>query len=133
MEGFFEKHQQLFLENITESKNGECVLWARKVQKTGYGAVKYKWKCTTAHRLSFIVGTKHLYIGDRDVSHLCHNALCIRLDHLSTEPHELNCERIVSTVASVKGMGNIRSVCCILSGEKVNSSLTLIRKQCRTR
>ena len=93
MEGFLEKHQQFFLENITESKNGECVLWARKVQKT-YRAVKYKWKCTTAHRLSFMVGTKHLYIGDRDVSHLCHNALCIRLDHLSTEPHELNCERI---------------------------------------
>ena len=100
MEGFFEKHQQLFLENITELKNGECVLWARKVQKTGYGAVKYKcpvterWKCTTAHRLSFMVGTKHLYIGDRDISHLCHNTLCIRLDHLSTEPHDLNCERI---------------------------------------
>ena len=42
MEGFFEKYQQLFLENVTGSKNGECVLWARKVQKTGYGAVKYK-------------------------------------------------------------------------------------------
>ena len=72
MEGFFEKYQQLFLENVTGSKNGECVLWARKVQKTGYGAVKYKcpvtgrWKCTTAHRLSFMVGTKHLCIGDRD-------------------------------------------------------------------
>ena len=103
------------------------MLWARKMQKTGYGAVKYKWKCTTAHRLSFMVGTKHLYIGDRDVSHLCHNALCIRLDHLSTEPHELNCERIKCV-----NRGKCQ-VCCILSCEKVNSSLTLIRKQCRTR
>lgn len=100
MEGFFEKYRQLFLENSAPSKNGECLFWARKVLKTGYGAVKYKcpvtrqWKCTTAHRLSFMVATKHLDIGDRDVSHLCHNALCIRLDHLSAEPHELNCERI---------------------------------------
>ena len=39
------------------------MLWARKVQKTGYGAVKYKWKCTTTHRLSFMVGTKHLLPG----------------------------------------------------------------------
>ena len=130
MEGFFEKHQQLFLENITESKYGECVLWARKVQKTGYGAVKYKWKCTTAHRLSFMVGTKHLYIGDRDVSHLCHNAWTVcRPSRMSS----IVSGSRVSTVASVKVMGNIRSVCCILSCEKVNSSLTLIRKQCRTR
>ncbi|MBV2113355.1 MAG: hypothetical protein KUF82_20580 [Candidatus Thiodiazotropha sp. (ex Ctena orbiculata)] len=100
MEGFFEKYQQLFLENSIRSKNGECVLWARKMQKTGYGAVKYKcpvtgqWKCTTAHRLSFMVATRHLDIGDKDVSHLCHNALCIRADHLSAEPHDLNCERV---------------------------------------
>ena len=38
--------------------------------------------------------TRHLYIGDRDISHLCHNALCIRLDHSSTEPHEDVYERI---------------------------------------
>ena len=37
---------------------------------------------------------KHLYIGDTDISHLCHNALCIRVDHLSREPHEPMNERI---------------------------------------
>ena len=32
MQGFFVKYQQLFLENSTGSKNGECVLWARKMR-----------------------------------------------------------------------------------------------------
>ena len=45
--------------------------------------------------------TGHVYctlppsdIGDRDISHLCHNALCIRLDHSSTEPHKHIYKRI---------------------------------------
>ena len=58
-----------------------------------------------------MVSTRHLYIGDRDISHLCHNALCIRLDHLSMEPHEHIYARIkVPTVASVKDMGHIRLI-----------------------
>lgn len=28
-----------------------------------------------------------------DVSHLCHNTLCLRFDHLSLEPHSVNMER----------------------------------------
>ena len=40
-----------------------------------------------------MVSTRHLYIGDRDISQLCHNALCIRLDHSSTEPDEHMYER----------------------------------------
>ena len=62
-----------------------------KCRRPAMGLLNTSENVPTAHRLSFMVGTKHLYIGDRDVSHLWHNALCIRLDHLSTEPHELNC------------------------------------------
>ena len=58
-----------------------------------------------------MVTTRHLYIGDRHISHLCHNALCIRLDHSSTEPHEHMYERIKgANRASVKAMGHIRLV-----------------------
>ena len=80
--------------------DGERVLRARKRPKTIYGTVKKKcsvtgeWRCRTAQRLSFMVSTRHLYIGDTDISHLCHNALCIRMDHLSTEPHKPVNERI---------------------------------------
>ena len=67
-------------------------------QKQGRGLVDHKltgqWICITAQRLSFMVSTRHLYIGDTDISHLCHNALYIRVDHLSTEPHEPMNERI---------------------------------------
>lgn len=100
MEAFFEKYQQLFSENSIRASNGECLLGARKAQKNGYGAMKYKnpftgrWKCTTAHRLSYMIAMRQLDIGDKDVSHLCHNGLCIRTDHLSAEPHNLNCDRV---------------------------------------
>ena len=60
-----------------------------------------------------MVSTRHLYIGDTDISHLCHNALCIRVDHLLTEPHKPMNERIKGAShdnLSVKVMGHIRLV-----------------------
>ena len=37
---------------------------------------------------------KAVVIGDIDISHLCHNALCIRLNHSSMEPQEHMHEQI---------------------------------------
>ena len=74
------------MENRVRALDEERVFRARKRPKTIYQNVKLKcsvteqWRCTTAQRLSFLVCKRHLYIGDRDVSHLCHNALCIRFE-----------------------------------------------------
>ena len=96
MEGFFEKYKCLFETECVPAPNGECLLWPRKPQKNGYGAVKYKcpisglWRCTTAHRLSFMVFNQNMDITGQDISHLCHNKLCVRGEHLSAEPHAVN-------------------------------------------
>lgn len=99
MEGFFEKFDDLFKNKCNDSSNGQCVLWPRKPQKHGYGTVKYKcpmsgqWRCITAHRLAFMVLNRQMDLRDKDISHLCHNCLCVRNEHLSAEPHEVNNER----------------------------------------
>ena len=69
-----------------------------------------------------MVATRHLYIGGRDISHLCHNALCIKLDHSSTEPHEHMYERIKGANRDKCKSHKEYPLSCIGSFEKVNSS-----------
>ena len=86
---FFLKFDDLFKNKCNDSSNGQCVLWPRKPQKHGYGTVKYKcpmsgqWRCITAHRLAFMVLNRQMDLRDKDISHLCHNCLCVCNEHLS--------------------------------------------------
>ena len=66
---------------------------------------------------------RHLYIGDRDICHLCQNALCIRLDLLSAEPHGHMYKRIKGANRSKCQSHGVSPLSCILSFEMVNSSL----------
>lgn len=81
-----------------------CVLWdGPKVTKNGieygYKYIKPPFKRLKSreytHRLSFMQKT-HNYQLPRpfDVSHLCHNSLCINPNHLALEPHHINNNRI---------------------------------------
>ena len=99
MEGFFKIYETLFETECKSASNGQCFLWAHKPQKSGYGAVRYKcpisgqWRSTTAHRLGYMVYNKEMDLAGKDLSHLCHNSLCVRNEHLSAELHEINNER----------------------------------------
>ena len=117
------------MENRVPALDGERVFRARKRPKTIYETVNYKCsvtgqrRCITAQRLSFMVSTRHLYIGDTGISHLCHNALCIRVDHSSTEPQELMNERIKCASHDKCKSHGAYPFNCISCFEKVNSSL----------
>ena len=45
----------------------------------------------SVHRLAYIVQTKNLTLSrEYDVSHVCHNSLCVNFEHLSLEPCSIN-------------------------------------------
>lgn len=102
MDAFLKNSQKRVLKNSALSTNLECRLWTkvRKSTGPGYGVTSYrsplsgKRSTLHAHRLSYMVFTGSMGINGLDVSHLCHNPLCILVDHLSAEPHYVNASRI---------------------------------------
>ena len=85
----------------SEAQRGgnNCSLWTGYSQRN-YGVMNIVMPGSNsrtrmrAHRLAYIVysGILHLPRG-HDVSHLCHNSLCVNFDHLSLEPHNINVGR----------------------------------------
>lgn len=79
-------------------KVGKCRVWGGNSKTSdGYGFIMYIFrgvnKKLTVHRLKYFLKTDCKLLKSMDVSHLCHNKLCIRSDHLSYEPHRINCKR----------------------------------------
>lgn len=78
--------------------NNLCHLWAGSVSRDGYGylqiMIRGKSRKLAAHRLSFFIGHGFTRLDPSlHVSHLCHNKLCVNLDHLSLEPASVNLAR----------------------------------------
>lgn len=104
--------------NYTNSLN--CSVWdsqyavfQRYPHSPKYGKQKItlmdgSQKSERAHRLSFILssGLFDLPLG-YDVSHICHNTLCVKYEHLSLEPHEVNNSRqLCKNLSPQKCMGH---------------------------
>ena len=84
-----------------------CKIWlgATHGASVKYGSVKIKLpgamisKSINAHRLRYILGAHNFNLNPKfDVSHICHNSLCINFDHLSYEPHSINMNRQICKV-----------------------------------
>jgi len=95
-------YQYRILENsVISAENGTCRIWQGPLTKNGkYGLISFrdprdlKWKKKHAHRLSFMVFEKKIDIrSDMDCSHLCHNSLCVNVNHISLEHHFINNNR----------------------------------------
>lgn len=94
----------------TNFKQGqlECDVWVGGREHSTYGKTTVTWpdgKKTVerAHRLAFMVATQTLRVNmplldamgkKLEVSHLCHNSLCVKPAHIILESHETNLERI---------------------------------------
>ena len=88
----------------TSEVKPECLEWFGCTDREGYPVKRVTWpsgKCTQSRvqRLVMMLSTgTELAEVDRhgnpmDVSHLCHNKLCIREKHLTIEPHHVNTGR----------------------------------------
>lgn len=86
----------------------DCTEWVGAREHNLYGKKSVSWPDGTktmerTHRLSYMLSKKLLRdqmptisaAGEQlDVSHLCHNPLCIKAEHLILEPHSVNMERM---------------------------------------
>jgi len=90
------------LKNLVEQKSGgagaagACRLWVGEHDRYGYGVLRAtvagKRIHFLAHRLAFFLhflGTMIL-TDTMNVSHICHNKKCIKVEHLSYEPQSVN-------------------------------------------
>ena len=100
MEEFYSHYRQIILSKCDPAPNHECILWIMTPRPSGYGVIKFKSPITgqyhtvNAHRLSLMVFNETLDVDSLDISHLCHNRLCMLKDHLSAEPHSVNMSRV---------------------------------------
>ena len=74
-----------------------CCIWTgyRQVRKGGtYGQINVKidnkWTAMNVQGVAYMC-SKSLIVGsDLDISHLCHNSLCVNAVHLVAEPRHIN-------------------------------------------
>ena len=100
MEVFFQKYIAKITEKSLLDSQGHRI-WQGCVKKgpIGYGVIKAQfpnaeWHTLHVHKLAYLVHTRILAVGPGlEVSHLCHMPLCVNIEHLSLEPHNVNTER----------------------------------------
>lgn len=82
----------------------ECRLWRGAVEHKGnnvsYGKINVKiedkWKVIHVHRVAYMAAYEIIINQNMgDVSHLCHNTLCVNVDHMALEPHSVNMDRCI--------------------------------------
>ena len=107
---------------MEEGATNGCLIWqgAKKKSKRGpaYGVMSVnfpghtKRKHVTVHRLAYMVAhpqarNEIMDIVGFEISHLCHNSLCVNPQHLSREPHsENNSRRRCQNSGECHGHGN---------------------------
>ena len=80
--------------------NNFCLLYNGDQNAQGYSKVSYRTPLTghstssNIQRIAVMVRQGTLDLDPRlDASHLCHNPLCINVDHIHLEPRKVNCQR----------------------------------------
>ena len=75
-----------------------CKLWDGCNSKYAKMLVQFpgnEKKTYYSHRLVYMCSVLELDLSEEmEVSHLCHNTRCCSIEHLSLEPHYINCERV---------------------------------------
>ena len=103
---FRKKYMDIIIKQCELNSTTGCLEW-RGSRNNIYSHMSYSYridpfttekKFTSAHRMLFAVATDSLYLlqnthSNIAVSHLCHNPLCCRLEHLEAEPTALNNSR----------------------------------------
>ena len=98
-EDYLEKMQQKLASKSEINGPLGCVEWRGGCSGL-YGVIRFKFfgspvsKIIRVHRLQYMISSKNFDLSpEMDVSHVCHNNLCISPNHLSYESHRINMER----------------------------------------
>lgn len=95
----FQKYKEKISSKCMPAANSSCVLWTGTRSK-GYGVINVcfgpnDWKQMPVHRAAYFAHHRLVLPQNMEISHLCHNALCTNIDHLSAEPHHINMNRLL--------------------------------------
>ena len=95
-------YERLIAKSVLHPATG-CLLWTGASSKSArgqYGRIKvklpymYKSETLYCHRLMYQVINRQEHLPlHQEVSHLCHNSLCVKSEHLSLEPKSVNNKR----------------------------------------
>ena len=87
-----------------ETESG-CLIWqgqSRSYGATHYGIQNVRWlpglefrhpRKMYAHRVAYMTHHGTALPSNCDISHLCHNSLCVKVSHMSCDPHAINNNR----------------------------------------
>ena len=101
--------RKFFKKSIIMGNEKGCIEWiGAKKGKSGYGILVVKWpegeeKREAAHRLAYMI--KHRITrydmpsldennNKLECSHICHETLCVNVEHIKIETHTINQDRI---------------------------------------
>jgi hypothetical protein len=91
-----EEAYERLIEQCKVSVNGQCLLYDGSTNEGGYGRIGQnmgdKWVPVYCHRLSYMKNHPDEHITG-NISHLCHNKVCVLPEHLSHEPGWVNQRR----------------------------------------
>jgi hypothetical protein len=134
-DNYKKQYEAILAKSQLDPKSG-CILTMRPVSR---GQIYPKIK-VTHHKKAYIqnihtftykyennIEPHNRYASSLDVSHLCHNPLCINLTHLTLEPHRINIiRRTCHTLHACIGHGDYPN--CLISKIKhqFSSILTYI-------
>lgn len=94
-EEFIATYSAKLEENSSLAPNGECRIW-KSNPKNGYGWINFKiagkWTGQYCHRLVYMMKHPKEKL-ENQISHLCHNRMCNKYEHLSHEPSQINNNR----------------------------------------
>ena len=82
-------------------RTGDCFIWLGARSSSGYGMIKVKLggdsepsKVIGVHRLMLMCQLRTVVLpADLQVSHLCHNKMCVNKVHICLEPDYVNMQR----------------------------------------
>ena len=105
---WWQLNEKLAKKTLFNQGQHSCDIWTGAKSHGTYGKLAVTWpneskSVESAHRVSFMTSNHYLKNDmpqvdaegrQLEVSHLCHNGLCIKNAHLTLESHENNQERI---------------------------------------
>jgi len=87
--------------DLYTDKAGDCWVWTPGKNKKGYGSVSVDGKQSGAHRAAYELAYGPIPKG-MQVDHKCHNAACVRPDHLRQATSKQNQENLAGARSGSK-------------------------------
>ena len=124
MEAFCQKYSAKLDARIVVNKCG-CQIWqgAKKKGPVCYEVIKAKfldtgWHTMHVHKLRYLVHNRVMSVDVAlEVSHLCHEPLCINAEHFSLKPHSCNTDRLRCVIRGLCQGHKPHQACMLFQGE----------------